>query len=76
MFKALSIRDSKNILSYYHIKPLNSIKKIKEKATAIFINKLCNYNKIFKPIYSCILNSRNYKYHNISRKNRLFLQMV
>ena len=76
MFKALSIRDSKNILLYYHIKPQPSIKKIKEKAINIFINKICNYNKIFKPIYSCILNSRNYKNQNISRKNRLFVQMV
>jgi len=76
MFKALSIQDSKNILSYYRIKPLNSIKKLKERAASLFINKICNYNKIYKPIYSCILNSRNYKYRNISRKNRLFLQMV
>jgi len=76
MFKALTIQDSKNILSYYHITPLNSIKKIREKAISIFINKICNYNKIYKPIYSSILNSRNYKYRNLSRKNKLFLQMV
>ena len=76
MFKALTIQDSKNILCYYRIKPLNNIKKIKEKAVSIFINKICNYNKIFKPIYSCILNSRNYKNRQITRKNKLFFQMV
>ncbi len=76
MFKALTIRDSKNILLYYHIKPQPSIKKIKEKAINIFINKICNYNKAFKPIYTSILNSRNYKNINISRKKRLFFQMV
>lgn len=76
MFKALSIRDSKNILLYYHIKSQPSIKKIKEKAINLFLNKICNYNKIYKPIYSCILNSRNYKNRNISRKNKLVFQMV
>jgi hypothetical protein len=76
MFKSLTLLDSKNILLYYHIKPQPSIKKIKEKAIKLFINKICNYNKIFKPIYSCILNSRNYKNRNISRKNRLVFQMV
>ena len=76
MFKALTIRDSKNILLYYHIKPQTSIKKIKEKAINLFINKICNYNKIYRPIYSCILNSRNYKNRNISRKNKLVFQMV
>ena len=76
MFKALTIQDSKNILCYYRIKPLNNIKKIREKALSIFINKICNYNKIYKPIYSCILNSRNYKNRQITRKNKLFFQMV
>ena len=76
MFRALTIRDSKNILLYYHIKGQPSIKKIKEKAINLFLNKICNYNKIYKPIYSCILNSRNYKNRNISRKNKLVFQMV
>lgn len=76
MFRALTIRDSKNILLYYHIKPQPSIKKIKEKAINLFLNKICNYNKLYKPIYSCILNSRNYKNRNISRKNKLVFQMV
>ena len=76
MFRALTIRDSKNILLYYNIKPQPTIKKVKEKAINLFINKICNYNKKLKPIYSCILNSRNYKNRNISRKNRLIFQMV
>ena len=76
MFRALTIRDSKNILEYYNIKPQTNIKKIKEKAISIFIKKICNYNKILKPIYFSILNSRNYKNRNISRKNKLFFQMV
>ena len=76
MFKALTIQDSKNILLYYGIKPQPSIKKIREKAISLFINKICNYNKLYKPIYSSILNSRNYKNRNVSRKNRLVFQMV
>lgn len=76
MFKALSIRDCKNMLQYYNIDNHYCIKKMKYKAVDLLINRMCKCysidSKLQYIIHKRYYNSRNYKNLNLTRKNKLF----
>jgi hypothetical protein len=83
MLKALSIYDCKNMLRYYNISLPNNIKKMKTKATAIMLNRMCNCYSDNKQLH-CLLykrlsNSKNKNTTHLTRKysnHKLLFHMV
>ncbi len=75
MFKALSIKDCKNMLHYYKVDQQPCIKKLKYKAAELLVNRMCKcYSldpKIQYIIHKRYYNSRNYKNLNTTKRRLL-----